>query len=214
MSREWSRRVGETGGAMSSYYVTDLSHMEGADLDRDAPPEARRLALYLGRIVEAATANAPGETIRTPIPCRRRPGRKPCPGRLLIRRLHVPVEIHWRCPSCEEEGEISGWQGSRWDFTSKDLFPLQQADPPTLEVRVPEAEYRILREHVLTSDVNTDRLVAGARMTSAGVLLRGAPEEVEELLGCVASEVNHTDNRRHRAVLDTLSDRLWDVLSR
>jgi len=24
-------------------------------------------------------------------------------------------EIHWYCPDCENEGVISGWQGTKWD---------------------------------------------------------------------------------------------------
>lgn len=199
---------------MSDYYVTDLTVMEEAAFDPEAPAPARRLALYLGRIVEAATASPSGETIRTPLPCRRRPGRKPCPGRLLVRRLDVPSEIHWACPSCEDGGEISGWWGCRWDFTSKRFFPLQEEDPPTVEVRVPEDEYRILREHVITTDPNTERVVAAARLTPDGVALAGASEELEELLGCVAFEANHTRNLRHRSLLDSLADRISDALPR
>jgi hypothetical protein len=59
---------------MSNYYVTAMDHMESAlSPDVPVPEPARRLALYLGDIVRAATALEPGEPFRSPLPCRRRP---------------------------------------------------------------------------------------------------------------------------------------------
>jgi hypothetical protein len=42
------------------------------------------LAGYLGRVVRAATATREVGVWATALPCRRRPGRHACPGRLLV----------------------------------------------------------------------------------------------------------------------------------
>lgn len=197
---------------MSDYHVTDFSHLVGAIGAPEAPAPARRLALYLAAVVEAGTAASTGEVIATPLPCRRRPARRPCPGRLVVRRLDIPSRIDWRCPSCGDAGEVTGWEGSFWDFTSKRFATYDDEEAEVVRCILPEDEYRILKEHVLTSDWSLDRLVASARLGSRGVILEGPAVDVDELLGCVAFEANHTDNRRHRELLDRLSDRLWEAL--
>jgi len=99
-------------------YVTDMRHFAGLD-DMVGPQfgPAKRFATYLGGVVSAATAHLPGEAIATALACHRRPGRKPCPGRLLVRRAEAPARIEWACPACGEEGVISGWEGSPWDLS-------------------------------------------------------------------------------------------------
>ena len=94
--------------------VTDLRHFIGPDGDI-APLPGRRLAQHLCRIVSAVSGEASEELRDTSIPCRRRPGRKPCPGRVQAGFEVASGAIRWLCPSCGDNGWISGWQGSRWD---------------------------------------------------------------------------------------------------
>ena len=58
--------------------VTDLGHF--LDLPDNVPGPARRLAEQLSLIVRAATAVDPGFEWVSALPCRRRPGRRACPG--------------------------------------------------------------------------------------------------------------------------------------
>ncbi|MGH9029614.1 MAG: hypothetical protein ACRDV4_08380, partial [Acidimicrobiales bacterium] len=80
------------------FYVTDLRHFEGVELDPEAPAPARALACYLRRIVRAATSVPGPGGHPSAIPCRRRPGRRPCPGRILVERQDLPSRVHWACP--------------------------------------------------------------------------------------------------------------------
>lgn len=194
---------------MANSYVTAMHHMEAAlSPTEDVPAPARRFAFYLGDVVRAATALEPGGRFRSPLPCRRRPGRKPCPGRLVILRVEVPPQIHWACPSCEENGLITDWRGTWWDFTSRRREPPQFPDEPDAEARLSEEDYRMLRKHVITSRIEEDLLVSGAQLASRGIVMRGPLEYMEDLLGSVAAAANHAPSRYLQRRLDSLSDRI------
>ncbi|MBD3373953.1 hypothetical protein GF406_02865 [candidate division KSB1 bacterium] len=81
------------------------------------PGSGRRLWQYLGSIVQAVTERGPDDREdQTPLRCRRRPGRKRCNGRILAMIPDEdPMTIHWFCPVCEDNGVITGWQGTLWD---------------------------------------------------------------------------------------------------
>ena len=101
-------------------YVTDMTHFAGVEELVGAKFNgARRFAAYLGAVVAVATANPPGAIIQSALACRRRPGRQPCPGRLVVRRSEAPRQISWACPACDpacdEEGVISNFEQSTWD---------------------------------------------------------------------------------------------------
>ena len=101
---------------MRPTFVTDLTHFlteDGAIAPMPAP--ARRLADFLTGLV-ASVASPPAE----PFPlqkmaCRRRPGRKPCAGRIEADVDPETDDIVWCCPVCGDNGVISNWQGSFWD---------------------------------------------------------------------------------------------------
>src|SRR5690242_12938633 len=116
-------------------------YLDEGRLPLDIPGPARRFAAYLGALVQAASLQPAGHLLATPLPCRRRPGRRVCPGRLQVRRLDVPAEIVWGCPACAEEGVISGWKGTPWDYS-----PARTPGPEDVEVLLSEPEYRMLRD--------------------------------------------------------------------
>jgi hypothetical protein len=70
-----------------------------------------RLAQYWTEIVAQASNYDEPTTLR----CRRRPGKRPC-GELLTLFFDVDnFDVLWFCPACEDNGRISGWEGTFWD---------------------------------------------------------------------------------------------------
>ena len=67
------------------YYVTDARHFldENGLIPDNIPGPAKKLILFLGQIMEEASLKPPAENIETTLKCRRKPGRKPCPGKIL-----------------------------------------------------------------------------------------------------------------------------------
>ena len=66
----------------SGMFVSDLRHF--LDMPDDAPGPARNMAEQLGNVVRAATAAEAGAAWVSALPCRRWPGRRPCPGRIAV----------------------------------------------------------------------------------------------------------------------------------
>ena len=188
---------GLLAGSARMMYVTDMRHFAG--LDEMVGPQfapAKRFAAYLGGVVSAATAHLPGEAIATALACHRRPGRKPCPGRLLVRRAEAPARIEWACPACGEEGVISGWEGSPWD-----LSPALTTDGDERVALLSSDQYRRLLGLRLL-DTDSLRVVYAARRTGAGVLVSAGEDDLENLIGDVADEANHETDRARRRGLD------------
>jgi hypothetical protein len=182
------------------FYVTDLRHFEGVELDPEAPGPAVRLALYLRRIVRAATALQGRGPQPTALPCRRRPGRVPCPGHLIVELHDVPSEIRWQCPSCSEGGVIDGWQGALDDLSAR-----SQSDDigSPRRVVIPEKAYAMLLGE-LVLDHECEGMIYSARPHPEGVELLGTEDDFEELLSAVAAESNHAPTRK--------SQRRWDAI--
>ncbi|MGA2841982.1 MAG: hypothetical protein ABSG18_17735 [Steroidobacteraceae bacterium] len=51
----------------------------------------------------------------TKLRCRRRPGRRPCTGLLTLLFDVDTFDVLWFCPICDDQGRISGWEGTFWD---------------------------------------------------------------------------------------------------
>jgi hypothetical protein len=186
------------------FYVTDLRHFEGIELDPEAPAPALRLARYLYRIVSAATATAERGPHATALPCRRRPGRLACPGRLVVEMQDQPPRIGWECPACGEAGSIEGWQGQ-----PSDLSGVAQADEEGqfMSVVLPEKTYQLLLDE-LYIDRHYERLLYSARLGPGGVELSGPEEDFEELEGVVAFEANHAPTKKAQRRWDDVFDHL------
>ena len=98
-------------------WVTDLTHFldeKGKFPHPALPGPARRLGGHLLSIVAAATEQPPSRGQEAGINCRRRPGRRPCPG-IITYRILVDTRVNWACPRCGDNGFISNWQGTSWD---------------------------------------------------------------------------------------------------
>ena len=174
----------------------------------DAPGPARKMAEQLGNVVRAATAAKAGTAWVTALRCRRRPGRRSCPGHIVVFRPDLPARIEWRCDSCGDEGVISGWEHTYFDLRA----PTTRRPSGTVaDIVVPEEVAAALRD-VLLLDPDCERLVYRARATVAGVVLSADGDELDELLGFVAAEANHEPNRRRQQRLDRAFAVLSDAL--
>jgi hypothetical protein len=194
-------------GAVSvqSSPVSDLRHF--IDLPDDAPGPARKMAEQLGNVVRAAPAAEAGTTWVSALPCRR-PGRRACPGHIVVFRPDLPARIEWRYDSCGDDGVISGWEGSYFDLRA----PRPRRPNGTVaDFVVPEEVAAALRD-VLLLDPDCERLVYQARATGDGIVLSADGEELDELLGSVAAEANHEPNRRRQQCLDRAFAVLSDAL--
>jgi hypothetical protein len=177
-------------------FVCDLRHF--LDLPDDAPGPARKMAEQLGNVVRAGTAADAGAAWVSALPCRRRPGRRPCPGRIAVFRPDLPARIEWRCNSCGDEGVISGWEGTYFDLRTP---RAGRHDSAVAEVVVSDELAAALRELRLL-DAECERLVYRARAADGGVVLTADDEELDELLGFVAAEANREPDRRRQQRLD------------
>lgn len=93
------------------YYVTDPWHFldETGNLPDDLPGPARKLILFLAQIIEEISLLPAGKIFITSLKCRRRPGRKPCPGQIDSWKNDENDSIKWECNHCGTGGEIHNW---------------------------------------------------------------------------------------------------------
>jgi hypothetical protein len=182
--------------------VSDLNHF--LDLPENVPGPARRLAQHFGNIVRAATAGGRvGDRWMSALPCRRRPARRPCPGRITIVRREPPAPIQWQCSVCADEGIISNWEDSPYDLRRRRLAVAGEVNEIVIAVEVAS----VLRELVLL-DPDCQRLVFGMRAHPNGAALAATDDELDELIGGVGAEANHEPNRRRQHRLDVAFDAL------
>lgn len=97
-------------------WVVDMTHYldergEAAKL----PRRVARLAEHFGRIVSAVSVLPPGVVTTLHVPCRRRPGRRPCAGSVKGGVDPGDDGVHWGCPVCGDHGYIHDWRGTPWD---------------------------------------------------------------------------------------------------
>jgi hypothetical protein len=177
-------------------FVSDLRHfLDPAD---DVPVPARRLAERLTMIVRAGTAGDAGMEWVSALRCDRRPGRRPCPGHLAVIRTDIPPSIGWHCTSCGDEGVISSWERSPYDLRAR--HP-RQTSARALQVVIPADVAATLRA-LQSLDSDTERFVFRSRASDDGIVLLGDDDDLDELIGYVAAEANHEDDRRRQRRLD------------
>ena len=181
--------------------VTDLHHF--LDLPAATPGPARRLAGHLGNIVRAATAGDAGTTWESALPCRRRPGNRRCPGRMIVLRTEPPAPIRWQCSVCADEGIISNWADSPFDLRPRRLTLAH----PVNEIVIPDEVAAVLRELQLP-DADCQRLVFRIRARNDHAVLPATNEDLDKLIGFVAAGANHEPSRRRQQRLGTAFDAL------
>jgi len=191
-------------------FVADLRHF--LDMPEDVPAPARRMAEHLTLIVRAATAGEGGQAWVSALPSKRRPGRRPCQGHFALLRTDVPPSIEWRCTACDDDGVIRGWERSIFDLRPRRHEPVSM---PSIRVVIP-AEVAATLRHLRLVDTAEERLVFRARLADDGasVVLAAGDDDLDELLGYVAAEANHEEDRRRQKRLDQAFQALTNVVDR
>ena len=164
------------------------------------------MAQYIGEIISAATASPKGYRKHSAVRCRRRPGHRRCPGRMVVCGRDDGY-IEWECPSCADKGVIHNWQSSPWNLSRW----RPQEGGPNFEVVLTEQEYDELKNCLVTSPED-DRIIYGATYTGESIILRASGEDFDEFAGYLAFNANHEGNRRRQLILDHILDRIEAVL--
>lgn len=193
-------------------YVTYMPHF----LDEQGLPvvggPAGRFAAYLGSIVAAASQHPEEVPVPTGLPCRRRPGRRPCPGPVWVLRRRDGI-IEWRCEVCADDGLIHGWEDTPWDFTA--LRPSPRPTGGLLAVELSASEYAVLRRPAVSFSREEQAVVHRAVLVGAWtVRLQATEEEWDAFADAVAAEANHARQRRTRALLESVLDKVKAALAR
>lgn len=182
-------------------FVYDLRHV--LELPDGTPDQIVGLTELLKDVVRAGTAAAAVGGWVSALPCRRRRGRRRCPGRILIRRSEPPTPIVWECTFCGEEGSVDGWQDTSYDLRDRSPWSTD----PEHDVSVSHDTATSLRELTLL-DVDCERVIYGARSDGSQVILTATDEQLEKLLGYLASAADQETNRGRRLRLGAAYDEL------
>lgn len=198
---------------MADVWITDMRCFttDPAKVDQ-VPAPARRIAEYMGSIVRAGTLARSGIIIHTALPCRRRPGRKPCTGHIELQRRDVPPEIEWRCSECGDMGLIGGWRGGHWDMS--DMRHAEREDPGKVIVFLSRDEYKAMLKGGTSFDRDCEKTIFRAQADADGVMLNAGFKQMDYFADCLAAEANHETNRARRNLLDSACDKLSDALRR
>jgi hypothetical protein len=185
-------------------YVVDLTHFLD-DSGRLAPGHPGRVGAFYARIAATASLHPCEEVVLTPIPCRRRPGRRPCPGHVDLIR-HDDDTIEWACTDCTDNGFIRGWEATRWDRRQ-----AAAAAPPdeVVDLLLSQDEFAEIRR-LETLGPNGQILIDGAVRVGGGVRMRGARAAFAGLVADLASGADRGRSAR-RQTLRTIAERLAEI---
>lgn len=108
---------------MPDTWITDIRDFLDAGGRLPENPRARGIVEHLGAIVSALTSSTEGQPRGAFVRCRRRPGRRPCPGRIDANFETGTGYILWQCPVCGDRGLIEHWQRTPWDQGEREALP-------------------------------------------------------------------------------------------
>ncbi len=189
---------------MGDVFIVDMTHYEGLPPHLAEGP-AGRIAHFFGSIVSASSVSPLDVVVDSALFCRRRPGRRKCPGHLKVCRNSTSGIIEWYCSSCDDQGTISNWEGTSWDLSK--WVPHRSAGQKLYKLVLAEEELRELR-HSLVLSRECDCLIYGAVITHGTITIRATLEELDDLQGYVAAEANHEEKKRRRNILDSVYDKV------
>ncbi len=103
---------------------------------------------------------------------------------------------------------ISGWERSPFDLRPRSTDP---GPTDVLRVVIP-AEVAATLRTLMVVDSASERLVFRARVSEEGIVLAGDEDALDDLIGYVAAEANHEEDRRRQKRLDAAFGVLNDVV--
>ncbi len=196
--------------AMGEAYIEPPGTLCAAPLPDAPTTRPVGMVWHLFRIAQAGSTHPPGESVTTGLACIRRPGRRKCPGRIVVQRRVSDDEIEWRCSDCSDGGSISGWRGGRDDLSEAADSHRRSGAEETV-VRVPFDLYGALM-HERNIAIEPSRLLCSARASAGQVELRGSLDEIDELLDETCAEANHLEPGKQQKRLDAAGELLREVL--
>ena len=184
-------------------YFTKLTHFlnEDGDLPSDLPGPAVKLAEFIFALVKSVTSHSLEALVQTGVRCRRRPTRKPCAGEVFAFLNGDTSAIQWNCLKCGDNGFIYDWENTKWDMRAAALIP----------VRLHVEERDLILNETLTGPDLTARLKTAKPVSDAIIVYYGSAE-LDDLIGYIAAQANHTSRKKLRDDLDALCDSLEDLL--
>ncbi|MBU2495572.1 MAG: hypothetical protein KJ935_03610 [Candidatus Omnitrophica bacterium] len=98
-------------------YVANIRHFldKNGDFPNIMPNPARKMAIFLTRIISSATEAFLKDRVLVSMQC----NRKGCHEEILVWLDDLNKDIEWFCPECGDNGFISNWRGTKWDKTSR-----------------------------------------------------------------------------------------------
>lgn len=176
------------------------------------PPPGRvgKHASYLGHMVAAITSHNVGNPLCSAITCSRRPGHKPCEGKIML-LLRDDDNIQWECESCDYSGLLSGWEDTMWDLRKAKRVGWHD---DSLAFDVSDEEYRIL-SGITTSSIDTQAIIAGALTTGDEILIVADDAIMKVLVHDLVLAVKCETNKKRKAILTGICGKAkesWEIL--
>lgn len=165
---------------------------------------------FLGAIVSASTFAPPGSEIDTSLRCRKRPERKQCNGLIRVYLQEKPVELRWWCPVCGDGGIINNWKGIPWKNTHV-KSENGNKNNEFCEIILPFKEFELLKE-ISILEPGAERVVRDAIKVKDGMLLIGAFDCIDNLIGYIAFEANHEHRPKRQQMLNNLFEKICSVI--
>ncbi len=168
------------------------------------PAPARRIAAFMGSIVEGVTAGwaDPTDGCALATRCIGRVGRRRCTDRV-VARIRPEGDIEWSCLTCTDFGHIHHWPETPWNLigSGADFFPTVDV---VAELEMTLAEYDAVAA-IPVLDASARRVVAAGRMPDDDLVVIEAPRAwLEHLIEFIAAEANHTRRKKERALYEAV----------
>ena len=194
---------------MPGTYVSDMRHFVPEDPEMHLPPPAARMRDFMGGIVRAATATTRQREFVSGIPCRRRPGNRPCTGSIAVQKTDAPERyVFWECTQCQDNGRIAGFEACAYDLGSPSRSNPKM-ESQRREVVLTADEYRSwIAGDMVPYDLESMQTIFSAVRSKRGVVISGFDDELDILRDSTAADLNHEGGRKRKRDLSSIFDKL------
>ena len=105
---------------------------------------------------------------------------------MIVLQTAAGSPIRWQCSVCDDEGVISNWEDSAFDLRRRQPTLAEAVN----EIVIPGEVAAALRGLQLL-DTDCERLVFRIRAHNGHAILAATEDDLDELIGFVASEANN-----------------------